>query len=64
MGAVTPKLPSTESLSHTLLELLVEGYDPLFVAFPAQAPAAAVLALAGHTGGNAEPMTTVLGSPE
>jgi hypothetical protein len=63
MGEVIPKLPSTESLFHTLLELLVEGYAPLFVAFAPQAPAAAALALAGQTGGNTEPTTTVLGSP-
>src|ERR1700691_3956835 len=63
IGEVIPKLPSTESLSHTLLELLVEGYAPLFVAFAPQAPDDAVLALAGHTGGNTEPTTTVLGSP-
>ena len=63
MGEVTPKLPSTESLFQTLLVLLVEGYAPLLVAFAPQAPAAAALALAGHTGGNTPPTTTVLASP-
>src|ERR1017187_714901 len=62
MGEVTPKLPSILLLLNTLLALLVDAYAPLSVAFAAQAPADAVLALAGHTGGNAAPTTTVLGS--
>src|SRR5580704_19542311 len=62
MGEVIPKLPSTTSLLKTLLVLVVEGYAPLAVAFPAHAPGAAVLALAGQTGGNVSPMTTALAS--
>jgi hypothetical protein len=63
MGEVTPKLPSILLLLKMLLALLVEAYKPLSVALPAHAPDAAVLALAGQTGGNAWPTTTVLASP-
>src|ERR1039457_5169833 len=63
MGEVTPKLPSILLLLKMLFALVVDTYAPLSEALPAQAPADAVLALAGQTGGNAWPTTTVLASP-
>src|SRR5215469_1755449 len=60
MGEVIPKLPSTVSLLKMLLVLSVAAYAPLSVALAPQAPGAAVLALAGQTGGNTWPTTMLL----
>src|SRR5271165_4276872 len=63
MGEVTPKLPSIVLLLKTLLVPVVDAYAPLATALSWQAPGDAVLALAGQTGGNTEPTTTVVASP-
>src|SRR5580704_13257084 len=57
IGEVTPKLPSTLLLLKMLLALVVDAYAPLSEALAAvQAPADAVSAVAGQTGGNAWPL--------
>src|SRR5271165_483157 len=53
-----PKLPSTVLLFQTLLELVVDGYAPLSVAFPVPQ-----LAVVGQTGGKGCPTARMEASP-
>src|ERR1700730_10310716 len=59
IGEVTPKLPSTVSLSQTLFGLPGEGNNPLAIAGTPALLVPPHFAVDGHCGGNNSPTVTV-----